>query len=149
MPVSSSRLSYSDCFTLFEKALDDAKGSRFQPKASSGTNNYGDCYHFRLRMHQARAIDRKDNRELFEKGDPLFGRSVYDPLKIQIKGPDTEGMHWIYVIHTEIDVNDIESLSELEAEYYELPQVENQTILTLEPAQDVLQITDQSIRRRV
>lgn len=117
MPVSSSRLSYSDCFTLFEKALEDTKGARFQPKSSKTDvpGNYGDCYHFRLRMHQARAIDRKDNREIFDPGDPLYGRSLLDPLVIQIKGPDSDGMHWIYVTHTEINIDDIESLSELEA----------------------------------
>lgn len=114
MPVSSSRLSYRDCFTLFEKALEDTKGARFQV---NGGDIYGDAYHFRLRMHQARSIDRKDNRALHpDPGHPLHGRSLLDPLVIQIKGPDTEGKWWIYVKHTEIDVNDIESLSELEAE---------------------------------
>lgn len=120
MPVSSSRLSYSDCFTLFERALDDTKGARFQV---NGGELYGDAYHFRLRMHQARAIDRKDNRDLFpDPGALLHGRSVYDPLVIQIKGPDTEGKWWIYVKHTEINVEDIESLSELEAEAVEQVQ---------------------------
>lgn len=118
MPVSNSRLSYSDCFTLFEKALEDPKGVRFQPKPSKTNDNYGDCYHFRLRMHQARAIDRKDNKSLHsdDPGAPLYGRSILDPLVIQIKGPDSDGLHWIYVSHTEINVDDIESLSELEAE---------------------------------
>lgn len=118
MPVSNSRLSYSDCFTLFERAHADPKGARFQPKPSKTNDNYGDCYHFRLRMHQARAIDRRDNKSLFadEPGAPLYGRSILDPLIIQIKGPDSEGLHWIYVTHTNIDVDDIESLSELEAD---------------------------------
>lgn len=112
MPVSSSRLSYSDCFTLFDKALADAKGARFQV---NGGDNYGDAYHFRLRMHQARSIDRKDNRSLYpDPHSPLHGRSEFDVLVIQIKGPDTEGKWWIYVKHTEINVDDIESLSEME-----------------------------------
>lgn len=115
MPVSSSRLSYSDCFTLFDKALEDSTGARFQPKASKGEDNFGDCYYFRLRMHQARAIDRKDNAKLFEVGHPMHGHSVYDPMITQIKGPDPDGKFWIYVKHTEINVEDIELLSELEA----------------------------------
>lgn len=110
MPVSNSRLSYSDCFTLFDKALEDTKGARFQ--VSEG-KHHGDAWQFRLRMHQARAIDRKDNRELYQLGDPLYGHSVYDPLIIQIK-TDTEGKYWIYVKHTEIDADQIEALSELE-----------------------------------
>lgn len=110
MPVSNSRLSYSDCFTLFDKALDDTKGARFQV---NGGTSHGDSWQFRLRMHQARAIDRKDNRELYKLGDPLYGHSVYDPLIIQIK-KDTEGLYWIYVKHTEIDATQIEALSEME-----------------------------------
>lgn len=112
MPVSNSRLSYSDCFTLFDKALDDSKGARYQV---NGGLTRGDAWQFRLRMHNARQIDRKDNRELFELGDPLYGRSIYDPLLIQIK-QDVEEKWWIYVIHTEIDEGQIESLSELEAQ---------------------------------
>lgn len=109
MPVSNSRLSYSDCFSLFDKALEDSKGARYQV---NGGVKYGDSHHFRLRMHNARSIDRKDNKEVFGIGDPLYGRSVYDPLIIQIK-EDTEGKWWIYVRHTEIDESEIEALSEL------------------------------------
>lgn len=112
MPVSNSRLSYSDCFTLFDKALESKKGARYQ--VNNGVN-HGDSWQFRLRMHQARAIDRKDNRELYSLGDPLYGHSVYDPLIIQIK-VDTEGKYWIYVKHTEIDVTEIEDLDDVEAE---------------------------------
>lgn len=111
MPVSNSRLSYSDCFTLFNKAYEDPKGARYQV---NGGKNRGDSWQFRLRMHNARQIDRKDNKEIYEPGDPLYGRSIFDPLIIQIK-QDTEELWWIYVVHTEIDGDQIESLSELEA----------------------------------
>lgn len=141
MPVSNSRLSYSDCFTLFEKALDDSKGARYQV---NGGLSRGDAWQFRLRMHNARQIDRKDNKELYEVGTKLHGRSVYDPLLIQIK-PDIEGLWWIYVVHTEIDGNDIELLSEV-GEATLLEYKETREIQSREP---VLQITDQSIRRRV
>lgn len=111
MPVSSSRLSYDDCFTLFDKALADTKGARYQ--VSGG--DYGKNQYFRMRMHQARALDRADNKLLFNLGDPLFGRSVYDTLVIQLR-EDTEHKWWVYVTHTEIDAAEIESLSELEAQ---------------------------------
>lgn len=110
MPVSNSRLSYTDCFTLFDRALDDKKGVRYQ--VNKGASR-GDAWQFRLRMHNARQIDRKDNKELYEVGAPLYGRSIYDPLLIQIK-QDVEQKWWIYVVHTEIDGDEIEALSELE-----------------------------------
>lgn len=111
MPVSNSRLSYNDCFTLFEKALEDKKGARFQ--VNDGLHR-GDSWQFRLRMHQARQIDRNDNKALHpDPGMPLHGRSEFDPLMIQIK-QDTEMKWWVYVVHTEIDPEQIETLSELE-----------------------------------
>lgn len=111
MPVSNSRLSYSDCFTLFDKALEDSKGARYQ--VNKGLTR-GDAWQFRLRMHNARQIDRRDNKDLFpDPGEPLHGRSIYDPLLIQIK-QDVEEKWWIYVVHTEIEAGDIEALSELE-----------------------------------
>jgi hypothetical protein len=114
MPVSSSRLSYSDCETLFEKALADPKGARYQVIADGIPGDYGKTRYFVMRMHQFRSLDRKDNRTMFEPGDPMYGRSVYDPMIVQMK-IDSEGKYWVYVVHTEIDPNEIESLSELEA----------------------------------
>lgn len=109
MPVSSSRLSYSDCFTLFDKALDDAKGARYQvADGEHGKNQY-----FRMRMHQARSLDRQDNKMMLPPDDPLYGRSVYDALIIQLK-EDTLGGWWVYVTHTEINPEEIEALSEIE-----------------------------------
>lgn len=141
MPVSSSRLSYSDCFTLFDKALEDTKGARYQV---SGGASKSDAWYFRLRMHNARQIDRKDNKEIYEVGTKLHGRSIYDPLLIQIK-EDIEGKFWIYVVHTEIDGAEIESLSELE-DYTTLAYEKPEQITSPEP---VLHLTDQSVRRRV
>lgn len=109
MPVSSSRLSYDDCFTLFEKALDDTKGARYQIPGGE----YGATQYFRMRMHQARALDRRDNKDTYEKGHNLYGRSIYDTLVIQLK-QDDEGLWWVYVSHTEIPDGEIELLSELE-----------------------------------
>lgn len=109
MPVSNSRLSYGDCFALFERALADPKGARYQcPPGDFGQNQY-----FRMRMHQARSLDRIDNKTMYEIGDPLYGRSVYDVLIVQLK-EDTEGKWWTYVSHTGIDEGAIESLSEIE-----------------------------------
>lgn len=108
MPVSKSRLSYDDCFSLFEKALEDSKGARYQvPGGLHGKNQY-----FIMRMHQARWLDREENASIHEKGHPLHGRSIYDRLICQLK-EDTEGGWWVYVSHTEIDPGEIEALSEI------------------------------------
>lgn len=109
MPVSSSRLSYSDCFALYERALADKTGARYQvPPGEYGKNKY-----FVMRMHQARAIDRKDNKALYEVGDPMYGHSPYDVLIVRLL-QDTEGLWWVYALHTEIEDGEIEALSEIE-----------------------------------
>lgn len=110
MPVSSSILSYADCKSLFERALDDPKGARYQ--VANGV--YGKNKYFVMRMHQYRDLDRKENRSLYEPGHLLHGRSVYDVLICQLK-EDTEGKWWTYVSHTELDDAEIESLSEIGA----------------------------------
>lgn len=115
MPVSSSRLSYSDCETLFEKALADLKGCRYQVIVDGLEGDFGKTKYFVMRMHQFRALDRQDNRVIFNPGDPMYGRSVYDSMIVRIKA-DTEGKFWVYVVHTEIAESEIESLSELEQE---------------------------------
>jgi len=110
MPVSNSRLSYSDCFTLFDKALEDTKGARYQV----ANGDYGKTKYFIMRMHQARALDRKDNKDLHEPGHPMHGHSIYDTLVCQLK-EDSEHKWWVYVSHTEISEAEVESLSEIEA----------------------------------
>lgn len=110
MPVSSSLLSYSDCTALFDKALEDPKGARYQV----ADGDLGKSRYFAMRMHQARSLDRKENKGIYEPGDKLYGRSLYDPLIVQLK-QDTEGKWWVYVVHTEIDEAEIESLSEGDA----------------------------------
>lgn len=140
MPVSSSRLSYSDCETLFEKALDDTKGARY----SVGDGNFGTNQYFRMRMHQFRALDRKDNLTLHEPDAPLYGRSIYDPLVVQLK-KDPNDRWWVYVSHTEINEAEILLLSAddpVEAEFTEV-------VPSLAPRPPLLQLIGPSIKRRV
>mgnify|MGYP001604604296 CR=1 FL=1 len=89
MATSQSRLSYSDCYEVLDKAIANQKGIRVQVDDFGAGNNY------RLRLHQARAIDRKDNRETFPEGHKLHGRSVYDQLVVRIK--EIKGKWWMYL----------------------------------------------------
>lgn len=110
MPISNSRLSYSDCFTLLDGALADPKGARVC------IGEYGQAIFFRMRVNQARAIDRKDNKEIYSEVDhPLHGRSIYDPILTRVL-EDTDGQWWVYAIKTELDPSRVEGLSELENE---------------------------------
>jgi hypothetical protein len=104
MVTSTSRLAYSDCFDLLDKAVADQKGIKIK------FASYEDAFHFRLRLHQARKIDRKDNRELYNEGHPMHGRSVYDVLTAKIKKFDNGA--WLRIERLDTREFEIESLTE-------------------------------------
>ena len=103
MPASTSRLSYRDCYELFDKALADSEGIRI--KAKDG--NYANW--LKSRLHYARKLDREDNRLVYEEGDPLHGRSMYDPIIIGIR--KTGASWWIHLQRVDALNYEVESLS--------------------------------------
>jgi hypothetical protein len=109
MVVSTSRLAYSDCFDLMEKAIADPKGIQIK------FAKYEDAHHFRLRLHSSRRIDRNDNKVLYGEDHPMYGRSVYDQLTMRIRklGDDSA---WLRLERIDAREFEIESLSQPETE---------------------------------
>ena|SRR5271166_1039341 len=81
MTFSHSRLAFSDCFELMDRALDDARGIRVK------FPDFKSAWHMRNRLHHARRIDRDDNRETYKDNPdhPLYGRSAYDGLAVRVR----------------------------------------------------------------
>jgi hypothetical protein len=104
MVASNSRFSYSDCYELMDKAIADPKGIRIKFATQE------EAWHFRIRLHTARRIDRVDNKDLFPQGHPMHGRSAYDPLTMRIR----ERADGIWLRLERVDARDFEvtSLSE-------------------------------------
>jgi hypothetical protein len=114
MVISTSRLAYSDCFDLMDKAIADPKGI----KIKFGENE--EAWHFRIRLHTARKIDRKENRDIYDQTHPLHGRSVYDQLTMRIR---KVGDHaWLRLERIDARVFEVESLTEPEADSEALTQ---------------------------
>ena len=107
MSISTSRLSYGDCYEAMEKALDDSAGVRIK------VESHDMAHHLRLRMHTARSIDRKDNKTLHEEGAPLYGRSIYDRLVLKIR--QINGETWLYIEQLVIK-GELQLLSEVPAD---------------------------------
>lgn len=108
MAMSNSRLAYSDCYELMEKALEDPKGIRIKFVSEE------DAWLFRLRLHNARKIDRKENEENFEKGHMMYGKSPYDGLIMRLRQVENgSGAWWLRVEKLTIDGMEIENLSEI------------------------------------
>jgi hypothetical protein len=108
MVTSTSRLAYSDCFDLMDKAIADPKGIKVRFARQE------DAWHFRIRLHTARKIDRIDNKEVYDHGHHMHGRSVYDQLTMRIRKAD-HGV-WLRLERIDARVFEIESLNEPEAE---------------------------------
>ena|SRR5258706_8723513 len=106
MSISNSRLSYTDCYEFLDKAIEDDKGVRV-PLGEWAKANF-----FRMRCHQARSITKKDNREIYQPGDPQYGVSIYDVITIRLK-EDEAGEWWVYAEKNLLEPGTVESLSEL------------------------------------
>jgi hypothetical protein len=95
-----------------EKAIEDQKGIRVKFATEQ------DAWLYRLRLHNARKIDRKENEEIYEKGHAMHGRSVYDALIMRLRQASNngKGAWWLRIEKISIDDLEIESLSEEAAE---------------------------------
>src|SRR5262245_13935699 len=116
MVTSESRLAYADCYKVMEQAISDQYPKGIRIKCAS----YEDAMHFRLRLHKARKIDRKDNLEIYQLGDTMHGKSVYDSLimRIRMSADDTA---WLRLERVEAMEFEIESLEEDRVETRPLP----------------------------
>lgn len=137
MVTSTSRLAYSDCFDLMDKAIADPKGIKIKFAAGE------DAWHFRIRLHTARKIDRNDNREIYDQGHQMHGRSVYDQLTMRIR--KTSDFAWLHLERIDAREFEIESLTEPEKEP-ELLLTQTSMLKVKEPARPTAHET-QPLRR--
>src|SRR6267154_6029802 len=132
MTISNSPLSYSDCYERMDVALADAKGCRFRINKPTFDTAYAEATFLRMRMHQARKLDRDRNAKIYpDPSHPMHNGSMYDQLTLRIKSVD--GAVYLYMEKTMVDVSDSELLSEVpEIEYTPVPEIETQPQLQIE-----------------
>jgi hypothetical protein len=106
MSLPTSLGAYRDCADLFERTQADPKGIR----VCLGT--YEACFGKRQRMHQYRNLDRRANTELYARGHPMHGASVYDDYVLQILR-DEDNQFWLYITPRSGQILHIEGLSEV------------------------------------
>lgn len=105
MALSNSRLSYTDCYELMEKAINDPVGVRVKVADRSA------AAYFRARIHKARTVDRSDNAKAYEPTMPLHNASVYDQLNVTMRYID--GSWYVYLKSIANNALAVESLSQL------------------------------------
>ncbi len=100
MAYNTSITSYPDIRAALDKALESAKGVRLRfPDAKAAMT-------FRGRVHSMRWLDRKENCKIYQETDPMYGRSVYDPL--MVKKVDATTVAIIKLESVEFDLKEIE-----------------------------------------
>lgn len=126
MSASTSRLSYEDCFELLDMVLEKNKRIPFASQ--------GDARHFRLRLHMARKVDRKENMLTYADNEdhPLYGRSVYDNIVVRLVQDGNKW--WLYIKKMSLSgmkIEDIEDVIEPEL----LPATPQQLQITHQAAE--------------
>lgn len=106
MSLPKSSQAYHDCHDIYDKAIAsiDNGGNGVRLKMA----DYGDANYMRMRMNQARVINRRDNSEVFNPGDPLYQASVWDALVLRIKKIDDQ--HYLYVEPAGISTDGVEEI---------------------------------------
>lgn len=102
MSTTSSRLAYTSHFDLLDRAV---KGNGIRVKCE----DHGKACRLRLELYAARKIDRDENKELYEEGDPMFGKSNYDSLRGIVEKKD--GAWWLYIQKIDLSQMEIEDLN--------------------------------------
>lgn len=90
MSLSNSRLAYEEEYEVMDRALESAEGVRV------GFDAQDDASYYRMRMNQARKLDRQFNGERYTNlNDPRRNKSQYDALSIRIRR--IGNTYWVYV----------------------------------------------------
>ena len=86
MSLPTSLHAYQSELDAYQRAKDAKTGIRIQFETQSRAKSY------MARLHQARVLDRNENRAAFEPGDPMYAKSDYDAIAASIK-EDHERSH--------------------------------------------------------
>lgn len=104
MTIPTSIKAYEDCLKVFQAALDSSAGIRLR------YDDHGTATYFRMRLHQARALERKENARTYEPGHPMHGRSLFDPYAVRVLRQ--EDCSYVYVEPVEKHLPEIEELTD-------------------------------------
>lgn len=117
MTLSNSDLAYTDCYKLFDQALDARKGIRIEYGSESMTNYQAS------RFNKARTLDRIKNCSIHPEGAPLHGKSIYDAISIR-KRSDNDGVWYVVLVKIEAAAEGLR-VEELSDEYdaWEAPKL--------------------------
>lgn len=112
MALSESMAAYEDCFELFDMARSNSRGIRVEiTEGDTPTERQRRAGMMRMRMNQARVLQRREAMRQYERTDPRYGKSENDKFRVTCR-EDTEGNWWIYIEVWNMAVGVIEPLGD-------------------------------------
>lgn len=105
MALSESVAAYEDCYEYYETARRTAKGIRvlLENEKQAGI--------LRMRLHQARVLERRESMRLYERNDVKYGKSENDKFRVSMKrAADGEEGWWVYIEPWNQEVMGVEEL---------------------------------------
>jgi hypothetical protein len=103
MTFPTHRVSYQVEYDILDKALGQELGARIRmPSLEAAT-------HLRARVHQARKIDREENRDAYDEGHPMHGQSIYDKIVCRLK--QVKGHAYLYLEQRNAQNFEVEPIS--------------------------------------
>ena len=103
MSLPTSLHAYTSELEAFQRAAASPNGIRIEFPDERSARAY------LARLHQARVLDRRENKDIYSPGDPMYGKSDYDSLRVS-KREDETGKFWLYLEKNEIIPGFVEEL---------------------------------------
>ena len=103
MTLPTSLHAYASELDAYAKAVASPKGIRIEFPTDRAASAY------MARLHQCRCLDRKENLSVYDPGDPMYGKSDYDTIRVS-KREDTDGGWWLYLEKNEVIPGNVEEL---------------------------------------
>jgi hypothetical protein len=92
MALPATTAAYEDCYDYYERARGAPNGIRVL------LADRAQAQHLQFRMHQARALERRDSMRIYDKVDPRWGKSENDHFKVSLVPPaDGDTGYWVYI----------------------------------------------------
>lgn len=123
MTLPTHRVAYEVEYGILDKALANEIGARIRMPSHESAN------HLRARIHQARKIDRVENRDAYDEGHPMHGQSVYDKLVCRIR--QKEERVYLYIEQRSAESFEVEPLGAETEE--EQPPMDVKEVVVAEP----------------
>lgn len=103
---------YEDCTLIWQRAVETPGGIRVP------VGTFNDTSTMQMRMNKCRSILRRISKGIYPPGDRRHNTSEFDTHMVQVRGPDSDDVWWIYVRpHGRMGLLDkIEPISETEPE---------------------------------